>query len=577
MCFTPQGERVDHPSIVDLQPGTLFHRRYRVVRRVKAGNMGAIYEVADDKTRSRRALKVMLPDLVEHPDLRSRFELEAQVTGDIESDHLVRVSDAGIDDATGTPFLVMDLLRGEELGSLLRKQKALPPGEVVLYLRQAARALDKTHAAGIVHRDLKPENMFVTRRDDDSPCVKILDFGIAKVVEQSQKARTTQALGTPLYMSPEQIRGDREIGPRADIYALGHVAYALLVGEPYWAEEASLHEAIFPFLSTVLGGVVESPRDRAQRRRGVSMSTAFDAWFRKATAPRPEDRFDRATTAVAALADVLGMTDSHRSVSSPDAYEATQLPMPSEALEGTVPLRGSVQPSSEPSSTVPLPTLVASPSCTPKQSSTTPLPTLVASPSRPPDQNSTVPLPTLHRGAHRSSRGRGTSTAPTSTPTAGARASRVLPRTLGALLVVGAIAIGVVVLRDRVLASPEAPALPGTTELAATDAPSAPVVVSVAPLATQGASLASSQASTAAEPPAPPTTMPRAAGLQPPARPALNAGRAVPRDAPRATLAATPDTPKVDGPRDGRAATPTEQQKPASVPSVTSAPIPPID
>ncbi|AUX42337.1 uncharacterized protein SOCE26_037670 [Sorangium cellulosum] len=548
---------MDHPSIVDLQPGALFHRRYRVVRRIKAGNMGAIYEVADDKTRSRRALKVMLPDLVEHPDLRSRFELEAQVTGDIESEHLVRVSDAGIDEVTGTPFLVMDLLRGEELGALLRKQKALPADEVVVYLQQVARALDKTHAAGIVHRDLKPENMFVTRRDDDSPCVKILDFGIAKVVEQSQKARTTQALGTPLYMSPEQIRGDREIGPRADLYALGHIAYALLAGEPYWTEEANLHEALFPFLSTVLGGVVESPRERAQRRRGASLPSAFDDWFRRATALRSDDRFDRATTAVAELARVLGVTISRRSISSPDVHEAPGVPVSAHTRGGTVPLRDASSRPSEPHSTVPLPTLVN------------------AAP-RPPQPSGTVPLPTLVRAATHPSQEKSGLLAPVSLPAVQPRASRALPGVLGLLLFVGAAWLGVTLIRSRAPTSSEPTPPPATTTLAEAPASSAPPVAS-APAAAQSASPPPPPPSSVAVPPSSPPTSPGTALAQTPAKPMYSAGRAAPRDVPTPVSQAKPDKLKTAGSHEEHAASAAKQETPAAAPPVPTVAVPPID
>ncbi|WP_437912555.1 protein kinase [Sorangium sp. So ce302] len=578
---------MDPPSIVDLHPGALFHRRYRVIRRIKAGNMGAVYEVTDEKTRSRRALKVMLPDLVEHPDLRSRFELEAQVTGDIESEHIVRISDAGIDETTGTPFLVMDLLRGEELGALVRKQKALPPGEVVIYLQQVARALDKTHAAGIIHRDLKPENMFVTRRDDDSPCVKILDFGIAKVVEQSQKARTTQALGTPLYMSPEQIRGDREIDPRADLYALGHIAYALLTGEPYWAEEANLHEAIFPFLSTVLGGVVESPSHRAQRRRGAALPPAFDAWFRKATAPRAEHRFDRASTAAAALATVLGVSTSKRPASSPEVYEAPRLSLSSHALADTVPVEDAVQRPPEQSSkgplptlvnaarstpeqngTVPLPTLVNTARSTPEQNGTVPLPTLVNAARSTPEQNGTVPLPTLHQAAHQRSQDGGALLAPLSTHAPRSRASKALPRALGALLTGGLIWLGVAVLGDRApTSSSEASGPPATTTLTA-EAFSAPAIAAVAPPADQSAPLAASPP-TATTPPSSATTPPSSATTKPSSRPlaeaqaraANSSDKPVPSaahtaqgDTPETAYPAKPDALKVDASQDKDAA-----------------------
>lgn len=297
----------DAATFTVLQPGTVFHARYRVVRCIKAGGMGAVYEAIDINTESRRALKVMLPSVIEDADLRSRFELEAKVTGHLESDHIVRVSDAGVDEQTGTPFLVMELLRGEELGSVLKKRRPLPPPEAVVYLHQAALALDKTHAAGIVHRDLKPENVFITFRDDGSPCVKILDFGIAKVVAQANTSGATRALGTPIYMSPEQIRGAGHIGHRADLFALAHIAYTMLVGEPYWNEEKKANDSLFTLFSAIVKGAVEAPTARARRRCNVQLPPAFDGWFRIATAVRPEDRFDRATAMINALAEALGL------------------------------------------------------------------------------------------------------------------------------------------------------------------------------------------------------------------------------------------------------------------------------
>jgi serine/threonine protein kinase len=266
--------------------------------------MGSVYEVVDDRTNARRALKIMLPTLVENADLRARFSLEARVTGDVESDHIVRVHDAGVDEATGMPFISMDLLRGEDLGAKVKRGGPLPSDEVVTYLTQAATALDKTHAAGIVHRDLKPDNLFVTSRDDGTPCVKILDFGIAKVIARSQ-AEGTQALGTPLYMAPEQIRGKADVGPGADVYALGQIAYTLLVGEGYWEEDKRSAESLFALLLVIVGGPPETALARAERRRGVGLPSGLDAWFAKATAANPEDRFPRASDAAAALGPAL--------------------------------------------------------------------------------------------------------------------------------------------------------------------------------------------------------------------------------------------------------------------------------
>jgi Protein kinase domain len=320
-----------------LQPGALFGRRYRIDRCINAGGMGAVYAVTDEKTDSRRALKVMLPNLVRDAGLRARFALEARICGNIESDHIVRVSDADVDEATGMPFIVMDLLRGEELGSLIEERGALPPAEVLTYLYQAALALDKTHAAKIVHRDLKPENLFITRRDDGSPCIKILDFGIAKVVSQAGPSTATLASGTPFYMAPEQMLGDGSISPRADLYALGHITYTLLVGEAYWTEEGVESDGLFALLSRIMLGVTETPSARAARRRGVALSAAFDAWFVKMTAKPQEERYERASTAVAALAEVLGEPLPGATAGSRDSFARSRSSLSSAAgllLEG---------------------------------------------------------------------------------------------------------------------------------------------------------------------------------------------------------------------------------------------------
>src|SRR5262249_35478634 len=161
-------------------------------------------------------------------DLRARFELEARVTGSISSDHVVRTFDAGVDESSRAPFLVLELLEGDELGKLLRRKKLLPPREAIPLLMQTAMGLAKMHAAGIVHRDLKPENLFVTMRDDGTPCLKILDFGVAKIVSSTGQTKTTSVIGTPTYMSPEQIVDARKVNTAADIYALAQIAFAML-------------------------------------------------------------------------------------------------------------------------------------------------------------------------------------------------------------------------------------------------------------------------------------------------------------------------------------------------------------
>ena len=152
-----------------LAEGGIFAGRYRVVRRIAEGGMGAVYEVVHLETERRRALKVMHAHILQSDELRERFRREAKVAAHVESDFIVDVFDAGIDDATRMPFLVMELLRGEELSRRVRRLGSLPAAEVVSHLFQTALALDKTHRAAIVHRDLKPENLFLTEQDHGPP------------------------------------------------------------------------------------------------------------------------------------------------------------------------------------------------------------------------------------------------------------------------------------------------------------------------------------------------------------------------------------------------------------------------
>ena len=321
-----------------LEHGAIFAGRYRVLRRIATGGMGVIYEVLHLETERRRALKVMLPGVLGNDELRQRFVREAKVVSHVESDFIVDVVDAGIDAATETPFLVMELLRGEDLLRVLATRGALPAGEVVLLLSQAALALDKTHAAGIVHRDLKPENLYLTTRDDGSPRLKILDFGIAKVVaDVNHTVQQTATIGTPLYMPPEQIRGEGTIGPRADVYALGHIAFTLLTGRAYWDDEQRASPSLFTFLGKVVDGLPEPATVRAARR-GVALPPAFDAWFARATARAASARPDRASALVADLAVAVGAVVPMGETPMPPAQAASMgAPAADSAAHGSAP------------------------------------------------------------------------------------------------------------------------------------------------------------------------------------------------------------------------------------------------
>ena len=282
--------------------GTIFAERYRVERCLAQGGMGEVYEVTHVETERRRALKIMHAHVLLGDDsdsLRERFRREARVAAHVESEFIVDVFDAGIDEATGQPFLVMELLRGEELGLRLKRLRRIPPAEAAIYLHQTALALDKTHKASIVHRDIKPGNIFVTEREDGQPWIKVLDFGIAKIIAESTTGAATQALGTPLYMAPEQFNPHARITAAADIYALGMVAYTLLTGRPYWAPEAK-SGGVFALASVAVLGPREPASVRAAAR-GATLPPGFDAWFARITAPDPAQRYESAIEAVRAL------------------------------------------------------------------------------------------------------------------------------------------------------------------------------------------------------------------------------------------------------------------------------------
>ncbi|MDC3955920.1 protein kinase domain-containing protein [Polyangium jinanense] len=353
----------DTVPIFLLAPAQLFHERYRIVRTIRTGGMGAVYEATDERTAGRRALKIIHPNLLaEHADFKARFEREARILGELESDHIVRVIDAGVDVPSGLPFLAMELLRGRDLGMVVTERGALPPGEVRTYLAQAAFALDKTHAAGVVHRDIKPDNLFLTYRDDGSPCLKLLDFGIAKADGHLGIGMQTKTiLGSPYFMAPEQIFMDQPIGPAVDVYALGHTAFMLLVGAPYWAEEFEKAPSIITLARCLDNPLPEPPATRARRRHAVELPAAVDAWFSRCVARNPGDRFPSASAALVALSEALFPADhvdpSHSTPPPPRepyisvTYESTppppargsrpSIPPPSEETKHPTPSRTS--------------------------------------------------------------------------------------------------------------------------------------------------------------------------------------------------------------------------------------------
>jgi eukaryotic-like serine/threonine-protein kinase len=217
------------------RPGDIVAGKYRVERSLGHGGMGVVVAARHLVLGEDVALKFLLPTVPADAKVVERFLREARVSSRIKSEHTARVHDVGTLE-NGKPFMVMELLEGMDLGRLIRERGPLPAEEAVDYVLQACDAVSMAHALGIIHRDLKPSNLFLTHRQDGSALVKVLDFGIAKLVTEADANLTTTAdmLGSPLYMSPEQIREPRSADPRIDVWALGVILFKLLsASEPY--------------------------------------------------------------------------------------------------------------------------------------------------------------------------------------------------------------------------------------------------------------------------------------------------------------------------------------------------------
>ena len=265
--------------------GQVLGEKYRLVRLIGEGGMGAVYEALHLVVKRRFAVKLLRPERANSADVVARFRREAEAAGALESEHIVAVTDFG-ESTDGAPYLVMEYLLGESVGSLLAREGPLPVPRAVSIVLQICRGLEVAHAAEIVHRDLKPDNLFVVRRTDGSDLVKILDFGIAKLrrAPADSVTRTGSALGTPFYMAPEQARGERSVDRRADVYALGVILYELLSAEKPHPGES--YNAIFAHILTLpptpLGAVRRDLPDPLVE--AVHGALAYDAKDRPQTA-----------------------------------------------------------------------------------------------------------------------------------------------------------------------------------------------------------------------------------------------------------------------------------------------------
>lgn len=288
------------------EPNSIIAGRYRVLREIGRGGMGVVYAVQHLNTGETLALKLLLAHTGGQAEILERFKREMRAPALIKSDHVVRITDADVaPEIDGALFLVMELLDGCDLEQLLQKRGPFSPEETVWLLSQAARALDKAHAAGVVHRDLKPENLFIHRREDLGCIVKLLDFGVAHLkhrdasTSEMKVTKSGDILGTPMYLSPEQAMGDSdELGPHSDIWSIGLIVFELLVGKTYFQADS---------VTKLIGQICFQPLPPASAR-GSTLGPAFDRWFERSVTRDIKGRWPSVGAQIAALAEAIGVS-----------------------------------------------------------------------------------------------------------------------------------------------------------------------------------------------------------------------------------------------------------------------------
>src|SRR5688572_5425725 len=214
----------------DRRIGQVVDGKYHILRRLACGGMGSVYEARHTVVGRHFALKFLHEHYAQRSSMVQRFLREAQAAGSIASEHIIGVLDYGTSD--GTPYLVMELVRGQDLRELLAETPRLAVDRAVRIILDACRGLELAHERGLVHRDLKPANICITRRSDGREIAKVIDFGVAKLRDGTDLSEEGTLIGTVGYMAPEQLTDQKAVDARADIYALGVILYQALAGRP---------------------------------------------------------------------------------------------------------------------------------------------------------------------------------------------------------------------------------------------------------------------------------------------------------------------------------------------------------
>jgi len=288
-------------SVLRLRPGTVIGHDYKIVRMLAKGGMGAVYVAHQESTGVERALKVMHAQLLDDAKSRERFTQESRIAARIESDHVVKVLGAGIDEALETPWIAMEFIKGEDLEAFAKARGALSVEEVLEIFRQLCHGVGAAHNLGIVHRDLKLQNVLIApaQRSDTPFSIKVLDFGISKMSQDSQ-TDTTAAVGSPMWMAPEQAQKGK-LTPSTDVWPLGLIAFRLLTGKSYWKSGNVPNPPIREVLVELLLHPLDPASQRARELGGVMPPAGFDAWFARAVTRDTSVRYADANEALTGL------------------------------------------------------------------------------------------------------------------------------------------------------------------------------------------------------------------------------------------------------------------------------------
>jgi serine/threonine-protein kinase len=279
--------------------GAVLAGRYRVERVLGQGGMGVVVKAMHLQLHQPVAMKFLLPEVLGNQQVVQRFLREAQAAVRLKSEHVARVIDVGSLE-TGAPYMVLEYLEGADLSNFPRSQLSI--GGVVDLMLQACEALAEAHSIGIVHRDIKPANFFLTRGSDGAPLLKVLDFGISKTASTAGNLTATQSvMGTPAYMSPEQMRSSRDVDNRADIWALGVVLFELLQGAPPFGGDT---------FSSMVIKVVNDPLPRMT----VPLPGELDAIVYRCLEKDPARRFQNVAELAHALAP-YALSDTQAAIS----------------------------------------------------------------------------------------------------------------------------------------------------------------------------------------------------------------------------------------------------------------------